>query len=434
VIADHSRRLSRKATWLRADPTHDLFDRAQRIPGVVAFAGAATTDPTMLPVDALTELTHQAVDTFGPVIGEYGPIQGFAPLIEALLPRLADAGVDTTPAGVQVTTGATGALHAVCAATIDPGDRILVAEPSHRVDTGFFTGFGAHVVGIESDQDGIVPDALRAALTRAPAAMVYLTPTFANPTGATMPPRRRAEVAAIIASHDTLLVEDDAYSSLRYRGQPLASLHRYAPEHTVYIGTLSTTFAPAARLGYLVAPRALRSAIMRVKSSLDLRTSALTQALATCFLASRSAGVAHAAGHRYDARVETLRLEYSIRLDRLCQELADAAIPGLSWRRPDGGVYLWLRTDPGVRVDHILLQRAVDTGVLFMPGHHFHTSPTAGLDTLRLSVAGVPVERIPEGVARLSYVLCPPASESDRSTCLAGVPDRGPDRLQEPLW
>jgi 2-aminoadipate transaminase len=322
---------------------------------------------------------------------QYGTVAGYRPLIDALVPRLHATGVHTTASGVHITTGATGALHAVCLATITPGSRVLVADPSYGIDT--FTGHGAIVDTIPCDEDGITPDGLDHALRRGPARFVYLTPTFANPTGATMPSARRAAIATIARHHKTLLVEDDTYRDLSYDGRPVPALHAHAPDLTVYIGSLSKTVAPALRIGYAVAPTTMHKAMLAIKERIDMQTSTLTQAVAAAFLTDH-----------YDGHLDHTRPIYAARRDALCDGLS--TMDGVRFTPPEGGVFVWVERDGLVLGDAFTI-RAAAAGVVVMPGKHFRNGPRPGVGAMRLAFAGLPVDRIRVGTSRLAGLLDP---------------------------
>jgi len=385
--------LSELAGRLRESLIQQLFTEFREDPDVISFAAGAP-DERLLPVEVLDAIIAETAAGYGRRILQYGPVQGFAPLIEALLPVLHRRGVKVGADEVHVTTGATGALFAVCAAVLDPGDRVLVSDPSYGAGTGFFSVFGADVVGVPSDREGMLPDALDRELRRAPTKLIYLMPTYQNPTGANMSSQRRADLAGVVARHGTLVVEDDAYCELWYRAEPAAALYAHVPEQTVYIGSLSKSVAPALRLGYATMPAELLGKVMQIKQFLDMQTSVLTQAVAARFLAR------HFAEH-----TDRLRREYGRRLAATCSALHAAGLDDFSWDQPDGGMFLWLRGPRGFRVDRDLLRSAAAAGVLFVPGSQFHVDPEAGLGTLRLCFASCDPDRIAEGIARLASVL-----------------------------
>ncbi len=392
-MIDQAALLSRRAQTLGSNPIQDLFTRFQNEGELISFAAGAP-DPTLLPVDLLGELTQTAIDRYGPRLLQYGSVRGFPPLIDALIrPLRRSTGVCATHERVHISTGATGALYTLCAALLDPGDTVLVAEPSYGVESGLFTSFGARVVGVACDQQGILPDALDAALRAGSVRLVYLMATFANPTGATMSTQRRQDLAAVITTHDVLVVEDDAYSRLRYHGHHLRALHHHAPEHTVYIGSLSKILAPAVRIGYTIAPSPVIDAMLRVKPIIDLQTSTLTQALAAVYLSTRP----------YE-QTSRLRPIYAARLQATCHALETNPVPGFWWQRPDGGMFLWLQGPPTFNAA-ATLEQAANAGVLYLPGHHFYTDPQSGANTIRLAFATIAEQRIADGIRRLSVVL-----------------------------
>ena len=220
----------------------------------------------------------------------------------------------------------------------------------------------------------MIPESLETVLGRKPLKFVYLVPNFQNPTGRTLSVPRRRAVARIIQRYDTLLVEDDPYGDLRYEGQALPTLKSLAPEHVVYIGTLSKIFAPGLRLGYCVAPAAIRDWLVLVKQGVDLHSGTYGQALAAEYI---SGGYLE----RHLPRIIEL---YRPRKDAMLDALAGAFPTGFDWSRPEGGMFVWVEGPAGMDM-RALYARAVDNGVAYVPGQFFFIDPTIGRHTLRLN-------------------------------------------------
>lgn len=355
--------------------------------GVISFASGAP-DPALLPGDLVARLAGDVVAKYGDAVLRYGMTRGFEPLLEQAHELLRGRGVDR-PDGTHIATGASGALHSVSAALLDPCDVVLVETPTFAPALDVFRGHGARVFAVESDECGILPDRLDAALVRHEARFVYLLPTFHNPTGRTMPIGRREQVAEVVRLRDTLLVEDDVYPDLRYRGAPVPALSSFAPNHSVYITSLSKTFAPALRIGITAMPPDLLARVLVVKEGIDRQTSTFTQAIAAEFLA------AHAEAHLARAVAS-----YAAKLDTLSSALA--CLPtGFTWTRPDGGMFVWVTGPDGFDAD-ATAPRARDAGVAYVPGSAFHVDMASHRDTMRLSFAGVPRADIERGVELLA--------------------------------
>jgi 2-aminoadipate transaminase len=211
-------------------------------------------------------------------------------------------------------------------------------------------------------------------LREAPVKLVYLVPTFQNPTGRTIPLERRKEIAAIIQRYDALLVEDDPYSDLRYRGEAIPPIKCFAPDHVVYVSTLSKTFAPGLRIGFCVAPPLIRRWLVLVKQGVDLHTSTFNQALAAEYIS----------GGYLERHLPKILDIYRPKQTAMLQALETYFPESLTWSRPEGGMFIWAEGPDGLDGD-VLYDRCVECTVAFVPGKYFFTQPGEGLATMRLN-------------------------------------------------
>ncbi|WP_426565396.1 PLP-dependent aminotransferase family protein [Angustibacter sp. McL0619] len=390
---DHTQYLARRALSTSVGPIDELFATVARRPDVVSFAAGAP-DLALLPVPKVAAAAQRALDRWGPRILQYGPTEGFAPLREACLPLLAARGLSVTADAVHISTGGSGGLATACQALLDEADVVLVERPSYPPAVKVFRSFGAHVVGVPSDQHGIIPGALDHALTEHRPKLVYLMPTFQNPTGRTASAQRRQAVASVLRDHGALAVEDDVYYDLRYSGSALAALAAYAPEHVIYLTSLSKTVAPALRIGIVVPPPALMPAMLALKQGIDMQTSSLTQAIATEALTDPAA----------PAQLEALRTSYSRKRDLLVSALRAELDHRFAFDVPDGGLFLWLQGPDGFDAERAL-PAALDVGVAYLPGASCYAEPGHGRSALRLSFAAPPAADIAGAVGRLASVL-----------------------------
>jgi 2-aminoadipate transaminase len=373
-----------------------MFAALARRPEVISFATGAP-DPALLPGTLVASLARDAVARYGNSVLQYGMTRGFAPLLARAHDLLRARGVDL-PDSTHIATGGSGALHNVSMALLSPGDVVLVETPTYTPAVKVFRAHGARVVEVASDESGILPDHLDAALVRHDATFVYLLPTFHNPTGRTMPVARRQQVAEVVRRRDALLVEDDVYTDLRYRGEPVPALSSFAPANSVYVTSLSKTLAPAVRIGIVAMPPDLLARVLALKQGIDMQTSTLCQAIAAEFLAGE-AGRAHVA-HTVAS--------YATKLDTLVAALEAYLPAGFAWTRPDGGMFLWVTGPAGFDAD-AMVDRALDAGVAYLPGSAFHLDGTSHRNTMRLSFAGVAVGDIGRGVELLAK-LCAEAT------------------------
>ncbi|MEU7629143.1 PLP-dependent aminotransferase family protein [Nocardia sp. NPDC049220] len=384
---------SRGAAAVTSGPIDDIFAALARRPEVVSFAVGAP-DPTLLPGDLVSTLSHDVLAKYGSAVLQYGMTQGFAPLLEQARILLSNRHIQCSPERLHISTGGSGALHNVCSALVDPQDVVLVETPTYGPAVKVFRSHGATVIAVPSDDFGIVPEALDEALARYDVAFVYLLPTFQNPTGRTMPIDRRTQIADIVVRRGALLVEDDVYTDLRYRGVSLPALYSFAPENSIYITSLSKTLAPAIRVGITAMRPDLLKNVLALKQGIDMQTSTYCQAIAAEFLGS-AAGATHLA-HVIDT--------YSAKLDTVVDAIGRRLPPGFRWVMPDGGMFLWIECPPGFDAD-ALLDTALRRGVAFLPGSAFYSdTETDHRNTMRLSFANVPHDDIDRGIELLAGV------------------------------
>ena len=386
--------LAQRLRGVASSPVRDLLALLDR-PQVLSFAGGLPA-PELFDLDGLRAAFDTVLATdAGRRNLQYAPTEGNRDLRALVAARMTTRGLPTTADELLVTTGSQQALTLVAAALLDPGAVVAVEEPTYLAALQCFSLAGARVVPVRSDDDGIDPDALADVLAHERPALVYLVPTFANPTGRTLPLDRRAAVAELAARHGVWLVEDDPYGELRYRGEPVPALAAQpgAEDRVVHLGSFSKTGSPGMRLGWLRAPSAVRRALTVAKQATDLHTSTIDQAAAAAYLAATDV----------DAHVERLCAAYRERRDAMVAALPHVLPAGSSWTDPDGGMFVWVRL-PGDVDTAELLRTALDHDVAFVPGAPFFAG-TPDRSTLRLSFTTNTPAQIAEGMTRLGRAL-----------------------------
>lgn len=358
---------------------------------VISFAGGLPA-PELFDVAGLRAAFADALSdaTAGRAL-QYSTTEGHAPLREALAARMASRGLPTTPDEVLVTTGSQQALGLAASALLDPGDVVLVEDPSYLAALQSFALAGAKLVAVPAGPDGPDPDALSALVAEHRPKLLYVVPTFQNPTGRTISREGRARLARIAGEQGLWLLEDDPYGELRYDGEALPSLGSFpgAEDRTLAVSSLSKVLAPGLRIGWLRAPAALHRALTIAKQAGDLHTSTIDQMAAATVLA---AGL--------DTHLGTLRTTYRARRDALLGGLGDALPAGSTWNVPDGGMFVWARLPDGHDAAR-LLTAALRHDVAFVPGAPFYAG-RADHATLRLSFTTHPPGEIVEGLRRLA--------------------------------
>ena len=375
-----------------SSPVRDLLALTAQ-PEIISFAGGLPA-PELFDVDGWRAAFAKALEEPGARRNlQYAPTEGNATLRALVAERLTGRGLATREDDLLITTGSQQALTLVASTLLGPGSVVAVEEPTYLAALQCFQLAGARVVPVASDEDGIVPSSLAEVIEREKPTLLYLVPTFANPTGRTLTLARRLEVTALAAASDLWVVEDDPYGELRYRGESLPALGAAQPDRVLSLGSLSKICAPGLRLGWLRAPALLMPTLVVAKQVADLHTSTIDQAAAAIYLATAD----------LDGHVVRLRAEYRIRRDAMIAALPGTTPDGAKWTDPDGGMFIWLRL-PGEVDSAAVLRRALRKQVAFVPGAPFFVA-TPDPGTLRLSFTTNTPDEIAEGMRRLATVL-----------------------------
>jgi 2-aminoadipate transaminase len=342
-------------------------------PGMISLAGGIPA-PESFPLELMGTLTETVLTRFGSTALQYDRTEGFAPLQAALADRLAGRGIQADADAVLITSGSQGTLDAIGKLLIAPGDSVAVEAPTYLGALQAFSPYEPAYRTLQTDDDGLIPESLEDVLTHTRVKFVYLVPTFQNPTGRSLPLARRRRIAALIQRHDTLLVEDDPYSELRYRGEPLPSLKSMAPEHVVYASTLSKVLAPGLRIGFVLAPEPIARWLVIAKQGVDLHTSTFCQALAAEYIT----------GGHLDRHLPKILAFYRPRQEAMLAALDEYFPREFHWSRPDGGMFIWAEGPDGLDTD-ALAQSCIRRCVAYVPGKYFYPRAGQGLATMRLN-------------------------------------------------
>jgi DNA-binding transcriptional MocR family regulator len=381
---------------MTASEIRALFAVASR-PEVVSLAGGMPYLPA-LPLDSLADELARMVSSDGMAALQYGSAQGTAQLREQICEVMALEGVRAHADDVTVTVGSQMALDMVTRIFCDPGDVVLAEAPSYVGALTTFVSYQAQVVQVAMDDHGLVPSELAAALESLKAQgrrpkFLYTIPNFHNPAGVTMAVQRRSEVLRLCAEHRVLVVEDNPYGLLGFEGKIYPAMRAADPDNVVYLGSFSKTFAPGLRVGWALAPHAVREKLVLAAESATLCPPAFTQFVVSRYLAQ----------HDWKGQVKIYQEVYRERRDAMLAALAQHLPPGCTWTRPAGGFYVWLTVPEGLDTK-AMLPRAVTQRVAYVPGTAFYADGL-GSRQMRLSFCYPTAERIVEGVRRLAAVL-----------------------------
>lgn len=372
-------------------------------PGIISFAGGFP-DSALFDVAGIRAASDAALTAEPGAALQYGATEGYQPLREQIAAFMAGKGVSgVAPTDFLVTTGSQQALDLLGKTMISPGDKVIVEGPTFLATIQCFRLYGAEVISAPIDAQGVDTQALEKLIAEHQPKMVYLIPTFGNPSGATLSLERRKKVLELAVKYQTLVVEDDPYGDLYFDAAPPPSLLALSSEvpgsrdWLAHCGSLSKVLSPGLRIGWLVAPEALRDRAVMCKQFSDANTSTFAQATAAQYLK---------AGHM-PATLAKVRAVYAERAqamgDALRKELGDA----VSFVAPQGGLFLWVRLT-GARGQlqdaNVLAKRAIDQGVAFVPGAPFFAQ-NPDVASFRLSFATADVAKIQDGIARLGQAL-----------------------------
>ena len=371
-------------------------------PGIISFAGGFP-DPGLFDVDGLRAASVDALAHWPGSALQYGATEGFGPLKEQIALYSTNKSAPLQEQDFIVTTGSQQALDLIGKCLITPGDKVIVEGPTFLATIQCFRLYGAEVISAPIDEQGVQVDALEQLIREHQPKLVYLIPTFGNPSGAMLSLERRKRVLELAAQYQVLVVEDDPYGDLYFDAPPppsLLALSKDVPgsrDWLAHCGSLSKILSPSLRLGWLVGPPALLANAVMCKQFSDANTSTYAQATAAAYLQS----------NRLPQAVTQVRKVYAERAACMAEQLRTQLGDAVSFVQPGGGMFFWVRltgAHGGERDATAFSQRAVEQLVAFVPGAPFFAeNPDASC--FRMSFATSDLERIAEGIARMARAL-----------------------------
>ena len=372
---------------------------AMNDPETISFGGGAPASDA-LPVEQIREIAADVLrrDTRGVEALQYGPVQGVRQLREIVAGKLlAPKGVPADPDDILIVNGGLETMNLLCQVFINPGDVILCESPTFVHCVEIFEMFQAKCIGCRTDDLGIDPEDVENKILEYHPKMVYVIPTFQNPTGKTLPAERREKLAELGSKYDVIILEDDPYRDLRYSGEELKPIKAYDKTgRTVLANSFSKIFSPGSRLGYVYADHRIIEKLIDAKSATNSHTSMLPQILCAEFFAR---------GY-YDEHLKKLCSIHRESRDAMMSALEKTMPEGTRWVFPDGGLFTWVELPGGIDTTE-LLKEAVGYKVAFIAGAGFYVGGTEdGKNCMRLSYGNVTPEKIEIGMKRLGDLIC----------------------------
>lgn len=367
--------------------------------GIISFAGGLP-DPSTFPVAELRTITARVLDREPQLALQYGPTEGDARLRDELAKWMAKDGIRATRDQILITIGSQQGLDLVGRVFLDPGDVVVVERPSYMAALQVFRAYRAEMVAVAQDDDGMRMDLLEDTLGSLHAKgkrakIIYVVPDFQNPSGVTLSEPRRRRLLALAREFRALVVEDNPYRELRFEGTappPVAALDEDG--RVIYLSTFSKTLCPGLRIAWMTARDEFIQQFVTAKQGMDLCCPAFTQAVAAEYAGS-GALLAH---------VPQIVALYRRKRDVMLAALQREMPRGVSWTRPEGGLFLWLRLPDGMDTEQLLRPAVEEEGVAYVVGSGFHADG-GGKNTMRLNFSFPSEENIEEGIRRLARLV-----------------------------
>lgn len=383
--------LAARAAKMNSSAIREILKLTDR-PGIISMAGGLPS-PASFPISAFTQACNTVMERDGAAALQYSTTEGFPALRQAIADFLP---WDVNPEQILITTGSQQALDLIGKVFLDKGSRILVEKPTYLGALQAFTPFEPTPVGVNSDDEGMLIDdfAAKVGTGENKARLAYVLPNFQNPTGRTMSEARRQALVEKAKELDIPLIEDNPYGDLWYEGEPPLPLAARNPEGVIYMGSFSKVLAPGLRVGFIVAPKSVYGKLTQAKQAADLHSPSFNQRVVAEVMKD---GFLH-------SHIPTIRAMYKVQRDVMLMALeAEMEGLGVTWTRPVGGMFLWVRLPEGMDAQ-VLLAEAVERGMAFVPGAPFYADE-AETNTLRLSYVTVSPEQIRQGVAALAAAI-----------------------------
>jgi len=391
---------AKRIQWLKSSAIRELL-KVTQIPGCISFGGGLPA-PEVFPVEEIAAAAQKVLRDQGPQSLQYSSTEGYQPLREFIADYVSGGKVAISPDNVLITSGSQQALDMLGKVFLDEGDTILVDSPTYMGALQAWAAYGARYQIVPTDGDGVIVEELEMLLKAGPK-WIYTMPNFQNPTGLTLSLKRRQQLVEITSRHGVPLIEDDPYVQLRFEGEHQPSLIQLASQiqapgqgglhsNVIYLGTFSKILAPGLRLGWMIAPHEVIGKMAQAKQGMDLQSATFNQMLTAEIIK----------GDFLPRHIQTIRNVYRERRDVMLSAMQQHFPEGVSWTRPEGGMFLWVTLPEEVNAE-ALLGEALANKVAFVPGTSFYPL-ASNKNTLRLNFSNAQPEQIKEGIARLGQV------------------------------
>ena len=349
-------------------------------PNMISFGGGNPA-ASALEEDVIADISRDVLLADGKRILQYGATDGYAPYKEAVAKWVKGLDIDCGPEDILPVTGSTQGIDLLAKALINPGDVVLVESPTFLGTLQAFKLYQAKLVAVQTDEGGIVLEDLERLIRMHRPKMLYVIPSFQNPTGRTLAADRRRPIAEMAEKYGMVVMEDDPYRDLRYAGGALPSIKSYDQAGwVVHMASFSKLISPGLRIGAAIAREPIRQKLIFGKQANDVHSSNLTQAIVAEYL---NRGLME--GH-----VKSICRSYAVQMNRMLKHLA--SFPDTRFTRPEGGLFIWAELPE--KIDALeMMPKAIERGVAYVPGTHFYCEEGTHKNTIRLNFSNSTIER-----------------------------------------
>lgn len=387
-------KMAKRMTNIKASEIREILKITER-PEVISFAGGLPA-PELFPVEEIKKVNQQVLDSDGTKALQYTTTEGYLPLREWIADRMnrrLRTSFDCD--NILITHGSQQALDLSGKVFLDEGDIVFCESPTYLAAISAFKAYGCSFVEIPTDDEGMITAALEPKLKQFPQAkLIYIIPDFQNPTGRTWSLQRRKEIAALSAHYGVPVLEDNPYGELRFEGEFLPSVKSFdVMGNILCTGTFSKIFCPGYRIGWVAGDKKIIRQFVLAKQGADLQCNTIAQMEIAKFMEL----------YDIDVHIEKIRTVYKRRRDLLVKTMAETFPAGVSFTRPNGGLFAWVELPENLNA-RTYLEKCLEQNVAFVPGGSFF--PNGGHEnTLRLNFSNMPEDKIAAGIRSMGKIL-----------------------------
>lgn len=395
MVKDFESKISEKMKGVKASAIREIFKVAGK-PDVISFAGGLPA-PESFPVDAIKNICADILDTDPVTALQYGISEGYMPLREAIWERLTTKfDIKRESNELMVVSGSQQGMDLTAKVLLNEGDGVICEEPSFIGSLNTFRTYNAKLYGVPMDENGMKMDILEKTLAENKnIKLIYTIPTFQNPSGITTTLERRKQMLEIAKKYDVIILEDNPYGELRFKGEDMPTLKALDTDgRVIYVGSFSKVFSPGLRLAYVVANQGIFDKLVVGKQATDVHTNVFSQMIAYKYLTE----------YNIDESIAKSRDIYNHRCSFMLKCMDECFPKCVSYTRPSGGIFIWVTLPEGTDTLKLMAE-AIEKKVAFVPGNTFMTDIDAPSNSFRLNYSTMPDEKIEKGIKILGDLL-----------------------------